>query len=126
MTLDQGAAKLITLELRERSANQNRIGDRDPSPPASDSEFAHGDPHEGQKGDDSEHVDFVAQINAHCCHDHMRKFVNTVQFGEESESSEGDNDSESVAQEDEDMSDAEEGCVQLDFGAEPENLLVHT
>ena len=72
------------------------------------------------------HVNILAQFQARSYHDDMRQSLNKLQFGESSESSEGDNDSESVAQEDEDMSDAEEDCVQLDFGVEPQNVLVHT
>ena len=71
------------------------------------------------------HVDIVVQAQICSYHDDMRKSLNKLHFGESSTSSEGDNDSEGSGQEDEQMSEAEEDCVQLDFGLESKNDLVH-
>ena len=70
MTMDQGPAKLITLELRECRADANRMDERDDSPPKCDSEpdpedeFAYGDPYEGLEWDnDDMYVDLCREMN---------------------------------------------------------------
>ena len=71
-------------------------------------------------------VDILAHFHARSHHDDMSNLLNKMHVGESSESSESDNDSKSSTQEDENMSDAEDDCVQLDFGVESKNVLVHS